>query len=287
MRRDISERGRDVNGVLKQYLRFVKPSFDDYIYPTIKFAHVIIPRGLENTPAIDLITKHIIRQLTRRGNESILKQLASGSLPPNVALLPETAQLKYIHTIVRNIETRRDDFIFFTDRLSRLVAEFALAQIAYMDCDIETPTNSIYKGSSPIDKLCGVAIVRAGSSMEHGLSSVIKDIALGKILIDIPDNSSQPILHYYKLPRDISKRHVFIADAEIATGSVALMAIQVALEQGVPEDKITFLTLIASPAGIASISHAYPQVKIVVSAIDRELSSDNQILPGFGKFAGA
>jgi len=34
--RDISERGRDLEGVLLQYQRFVKPSFDDYILPTKK-----------------------------------------------------------------------------------------------------------------------------------------------------------------------------------------------------------------------------------------------------------
>lgn len=31
LRRDIAERGRDVEGVLNQYQRFVKPSFDDFI----------------------------------------------------------------------------------------------------------------------------------------------------------------------------------------------------------------------------------------------------------------
>jgi uridine kinase len=36
--RDINERGRDVQGVIDQYERFVKPSFDEYIFPTIKHA---------------------------------------------------------------------------------------------------------------------------------------------------------------------------------------------------------------------------------------------------------
>ena len=33
VRRDITERGRDIDGVLKQYERFVKPSFDEYTGP--------------------------------------------------------------------------------------------------------------------------------------------------------------------------------------------------------------------------------------------------------------
>lgn len=38
MRRDIAERGRDIDGVLKQYIKFVKPSFEDYIQPSKKYA---------------------------------------------------------------------------------------------------------------------------------------------------------------------------------------------------------------------------------------------------------
>ncbi|RUS26565.1 hypothetical protein BC938DRAFT_470597 [Jimgerdemannia flammicorona] len=41
VKRDISERGRDVQGVLQQYTRFVKSSFDDYIKPTLKNADVV------------------------------------------------------------------------------------------------------------------------------------------------------------------------------------------------------------------------------------------------------
>ena len=38
VRRDIAERGRDLKGVLQQYQRYVKPSFDEFIYPTVKYA---------------------------------------------------------------------------------------------------------------------------------------------------------------------------------------------------------------------------------------------------------
>jgi uridine kinase len=59
IRRDIKERGRDLEGVLTQYETFVKPSFDDYIMPTKKYADIIIPRGGANRVAIDLLVQHI------------------------------------------------------------------------------------------------------------------------------------------------------------------------------------------------------------------------------------
>lgn len=45
LKRDISERGRDIEGVLKQYEKFVKPSMDHYIAPTMSYADIIVPRG--------------------------------------------------------------------------------------------------------------------------------------------------------------------------------------------------------------------------------------------------
>jgi uridine kinase len=45
LKRDITERGRDLEGVIQQYTRFVKPSYDHYIAPTMTFADLIVPRG--------------------------------------------------------------------------------------------------------------------------------------------------------------------------------------------------------------------------------------------------
>lgn len=57
--RDIKERGRDLDQVLTHYMNFVKPAFEEFCLPTKKFADVIIPRGADNTVAIDLIVHHI------------------------------------------------------------------------------------------------------------------------------------------------------------------------------------------------------------------------------------
>ena len=45
LKRDISERGRDLKGVLKQYNSFVKPAFDQYIEPCRHCADIVVPRG--------------------------------------------------------------------------------------------------------------------------------------------------------------------------------------------------------------------------------------------------
>jgi uridine kinase len=48
LKRDITERGREIEGVIQQYTRFVKPSYDHYIAPTMPYADLIVPRGEQN-----------------------------------------------------------------------------------------------------------------------------------------------------------------------------------------------------------------------------------------------
>eukprot|EP01089_Gocevia_fonbrunei_P012007 TRINITY_DN271_c0_g1_i1.p1 TRINITY_DN271_c0_g1~~TRINITY_DN271_c0_g1_i1.p1 ORF type:complete len:240 (+),score=51.46 TRINITY_DN271_c0_g1_i1:147-866(+) len=61
--RDINHRGRDVMGVIRQYEKFVKPAFEEYILPSKRYADVIIPRGADNLVAINLIVQHIKSKL--------------------------------------------------------------------------------------------------------------------------------------------------------------------------------------------------------------------------------
>uniref|UniRef100_A0A671LDS3 Uridine-cytidine kinase n=1 Tax=Sinocyclocheilus anshuiensis TaxID=1608454 RepID=A0A671LDS3_9TELE len=65
LRRDITERGRDIEGVIKQYNKFVKPAFEEYIEPTMRLADIVVPRGGGNMVAIDLIVQHVHSQLEK------------------------------------------------------------------------------------------------------------------------------------------------------------------------------------------------------------------------------
>lgn len=64
IRRDIIERKRMIDTILDQYEQTVKPSFEQYCYPTKKFADIIVPRGAENKVAIELIIHQIENKLS-------------------------------------------------------------------------------------------------------------------------------------------------------------------------------------------------------------------------------
>lgn len=64
IRRDITERGRDIEEVLNRYETMLKPMHEQFIEPTMKYADIIIPVGGENQVAIDIICSMIKERTT-------------------------------------------------------------------------------------------------------------------------------------------------------------------------------------------------------------------------------
>ncbi|XP_019858097.1 PREDICTED: uridine-cytidine kinase-like 1 [Amphimedon queenslandica] len=286
LRRDIAERGRDLKGVLKQYNTYVKPAFQQYIEPSLQYAHIVVPRGGENTVAIQLIVQHVKDRLHQRGfdvRSKLLSEQASVD-HDSLKILPETKQVCGMHTIIRNKDSNRDDFVFMTNRLACLVIEYSLSFLPFEDYTIDTPQGVPYNGKKFTGKLCGVTILRAGEVLEPALMSVCKDVTIGKILIQTNDQTENPELHFLRLPGDISSSHVILMDATVATGAAAIMAIRVLLDHDVPQERILFVSIIASKLGIQNVAYAFPQIKIITTALDPTVNDSYHILPGVGNY---
>ncbi|KAI4320492.1 hypothetical protein MLD38_033969 [Melastoma candidum] len=274
IRRDTVERGRNIQSVLQQYDRFVKPSFDEFILPTMKHADVIIPRGGDNNVAIDLIIRNIQTKLSQHDLCKIYN---------NIDVITSTLQIRGMHTLIRDSQTMKHDFVFYADRLIRLVVEYGLGHLPFSEKQIITPTGSVYPGVIFRRRLCGVSIIRSGESMENALRACCKGIMIGKILIHGDGDHGRQLI-YEKLPSDIASRHVFLLDPVLASGNSAIKAISLLLSKGVPECNIIFLNLIAAPEGIHAVCQRFPLLKIVTSEIDEHLDVNSRVIPGMGEF---
>jgi uridine kinase len=58
IQRDVEERGRDLSGVIDQYLSTVKPMHEQFVRPTKRDAHLVIPEGA-NEKAVELLRNRI------------------------------------------------------------------------------------------------------------------------------------------------------------------------------------------------------------------------------------
>ncbi|KAK4078525.1 hypothetical protein PCL_08654 [Purpureocillium lilacinum] len=228
----------------------------------------------------------------------------------NVHVLSQTPQLIALLSMIRNKDTDRADFIFYSNRIIRLLVEEGLNHLPVIEHDITTPVGRTYNGLMFQGKICGVSIMRAGEAMEQGLRDCCRSVRIGKILIQRDEDTAQPKLFYDKLPEDIAERWVLLLDPMFATGEgpdgrglegvvseqgctadsvariggSAIMAVEVLKARGVPEDRILFLNLIASPEGVGNFATKFPRLKVVTAFIDEGLDEKNYIVPGLGDF---
>uniref|UniRef100_A0AAR2M0I4 Uridine-cytidine kinase n=1 Tax=Pygocentrus nattereri TaxID=42514 RepID=A0AAR2M0I4_PYGNA len=272
LKRDISERGRDIEGVIKQYNKFVKPAFEQYIEPTMRLADIVVPRGGGNMVAIDLIVQHVHSQAL------LASAHQSQPLPQTLSVMESTPQVRGLHTIIRNKDTSRDEFIFYSKRLMRLLIEHALSFLP------SKVTLSCVCVCVSVCQITGVSVLRAGETMEPALRAVCKDVRIGKILIQTNLDSGEPELHYLRLPKDISEDHVILMDSTVSTGAAAMMAIRVLLDHDVQEENILLVSLLMAELGVHSVAYAFPRVKIITTAVDKSLDDFLHVIPGIGDF---
>jgi uridine kinase len=88
IRRDLQERGRTIEGVLRQYERTVRPMHLEFVEPSKRKADVIIPRGGRNHVAIEMV---LARIQTLLAGKNLSSHLPDESVKPEI---PETNWLE-------------------------------------------------------------------------------------------------------------------------------------------------------------------------------------------------
>lgn len=284
--RDVASRGRTVESVLAQYTRFVKPSFEEYILPTKRYSDIVVPRGGENLVAIDLIIKHSALKI-RQGDT---RRLFS-----NLIVMADSHQARGLHTIIRTRDASREDFVFYADRLMRLLIEEGLGLLPFERKTVTTPTDTRYYGVGFVAGIAALSLIPSGEAMESSLRAVCKTVRIGKILITDEDgtiaehfqpNKSRRV-KYASIPPDIQGRHILVLAPVLNTGAACELAVEKLLspEIGCKEEKIVILSLIVSPEAVKRICAKYTKARLVVSAIDSGIDDNGCVSPGIGDFS--
>ncbi len=63
--RDVKQRGRSLDSVVKQYLTTVKPMHETFIEPYKRLADIIVPEGGHNQTAFDMIVSTLVSKIKR------------------------------------------------------------------------------------------------------------------------------------------------------------------------------------------------------------------------------
>jgi uridine kinase len=69
LKRDILERGRSLEAVIKQYTETVRPMHLEFVEPTKRYSDIIVPEGGYNWVAVDLLKTKIKALLREKGEQ--------------------------------------------------------------------------------------------------------------------------------------------------------------------------------------------------------------------------
>ncbi|KAL3478154.1 uracil phosphoribosyltransferase-domain-containing protein [Aspergillus californicus] len=204
---------------------------------------------------------------------------------PRVTILPQGSHLLSLMTILRDASTKSDRFAQTTEKVADKLISAALDLLPAQSTQVVCPTDVPFDGLREVVPICGVSILRAGASLENALRRAYTGpLSFGKILIQRDETTSLPTLYYSKFPPQIAIQKVLLLEPMLATGGSACAAINVLKEQGVPEENIIFVNILAAQRGIETVMAAYPSLNIVTAAVDRDLTPQNIISPGLGDF---
>lgn len=275
--RDILYRGRDLAGALKQWEVFVKPNAVSSVTPTMHNADIVIPRGLENTTAIELMIQHIQKRLALKSTLHLRRLKALGLGPnfdlqsiQNLKILPYNNHTAGIYLILFNAQTDRTDFIFYFDRIANLLIEVAIEQLtAYEEIDVKCCKGYSYKGLKQTEDIVAVSIIRSGDCFMNSIKKTFPSIPIGKLLIQSDSLTGEPQLHTESLPKAKTGDRFFLFDAQIISGAAAIMAIQVLIDHTVKQENIVLICSLLTEIGIRRIFNVFPQVTVVVGQISK------------------
>ena len=182
--------------------------------------------------------------------------------------------------ILRNKNTGTKEFREVVSEIAMFLCYEAMKDAALETKEVETPIQKTEVKVLNEDKYAFVPILRAGTGMLEGITTIIPNAKIGHIGMYRDEETLKPQTYYFKVPKDIADREVLILDPMLATGGSGCDAIQMIKNEGVT--KIKFLCIIAAPEGIEKMQKEHPDVEIYCAKIDEKLNENGYIVPGLG-----
>jgi uracil phosphoribosyltransferase len=181
---------------------------------------------------------------------------------------------------LRDRETPTVHFRKLVEEVTLLLTYEATKDFPTEEVEIATPLEVAPAPRISGKKVAVCPILRAGLGMLDGVLTLISGARVGFIGLYRDEETLQPVEYYVKLPQDVADRDVILLDPMLATGNSTAYAVRLVREAGAAS--VRLLAIIAAPEGIERVTSEFPEVHIVVAAIDRGLNEKGYIVPGLG-----
>lgn len=183
-------------------------------------------------------------------------------------------------SFVRDRSTSVKDFRDLVQEIAGLMVYEIFRNLPLEEIEVQTPLCKTKAFSLAGKKLAVVPVLRAGLGMVEGILRLIPNAKVGHVGLYRDPTTLQPVDYYCKLPNDIGDRDIFVLDPMLATGGSASAAISHVKKYG--GKRVSLVSLIAAPEGVAKVSAAHPEADIFTAAMDSHLDDHGYIVPGLG-----
>ncbi len=180
---------------------------------------------------------------------------------------------------LRDKATPTPVFRALVEELGLFLAYEATRGLALYASTVETPV-AVANVQRIAPRPVVAPILRAGLGLLPGFLDVIDDASVAHLGLYRDPETLAAIPYYANLPDDLAERDVFVVDPMLATGHSGTAALTMLAGRGARN--MTFVCIIAAPAGIATVLAAHPSVRIVTGAVDERLNDHGYIVPGLG-----
>ena len=197
---------------------------------------------------------------------------------PNAIILKHPL-IEHKLSILRAQNTSNQVFRDTLNELSYLIVYEITRDLALRPVRIQTPLAPC-NAQQLAEQVLLVPVLRAGLGMVEGILHLIPDAKVGHIGVYRDEKTLQPVEYYCKLPPGAETMRVFLLDPMLATGGSLAYAVARLKEKGIR--RITVVSVIAAPEGIAALQAAHPDIKIYSAMLDECLNDRGYILPGLG-----
>ena len=183
-------------------------------------------------------------------------------------------------TIMRQKDTKPPEFRRLLREISMLLAYEVTRDTKLTTARIETPLTAMDAPVLADKDPCIISILRAGNGILDGMLDLMPTARVGHIGLYRDPATLAAVEYYFKVPQDISERHVIIVDPMLATGNSSVAAVSRILE--VNPLSIKYVCLVAAPEGVKTMEENHPTVPVFAAALDSHLNDHSYIVPGLG-----
>lgn len=186
-------------------------------------------------------------------------------------------------TLLRMEETPSSEFRKASKAFCSLLAGEAFNHFSMENFSIRTPVEKT-TGLKRKKAAVLIPILRSGIAMLDPFLEFFEEARVGFFGFERDEKTFLPKHYYQNIPVFNQEDKIILLDPMLATGGTLLEALRLLIEKKASEENIIIASVIAAPEGINAVKKLYPNIKLVLGAIDHKLNEKCFIVPGLGDF---